>query len=241
MTKQCDTLSSYTDSLYGWGEYMYIDIEDLKAAVLSAVETETLKRLNEMGNEGFEIPVGISNHHIHLTRKDIDVCFGKGHQLTPIKELSQPGQFACEETVTICGPKGAIEKIRVLGPERKATQVELFVTDNFKLGIKAPLRLSGDLEASAPITIVGPKGSVYKEEAAIVAQRHIHMTLQDAEHFGVNDGDNVLVMVKGERGGILNNVIIRANDTSKLDFHIDTEEANAVGLSNGSKVRLIKK
>lgn len=220
---------------------MGIDIDSLASAVLNALEKETAKILKDVKDGEFDVPVGVSNHHVHLSREDIDICFGEGYELTPLKDLSQPGQFACKETVTICGPKGAIEKIRILGPARKATQVELFVADNFKLGIDAPLRLSGDLKGSAPVTIVGPKGSVYKEEAAIVAQRHIHMTPEDAEHFGVSDGEIVSVTVIGGRAGVLGNVVIRANEKSKLDFHIDTEEANAMGLGNGSVVKLFKK
>lgn len=142
--------------------------------------------------------------------------------------------------MTLCGPKGAIEKIRILGPARKESQVELLVSDNYKLGLNAPLRLSGEIKGSAPITVVGPKGSVYLEEGAIVARRHIHMMPEDARRFGVSDGETVSVRVNGERGGVMDNVIIRANNTSKLDFHIDTEEANALGLGSSDKITIIK-
>ena len=121
---------------------MSIDIDSLASAVLNALEKETAKILKDVKDGEFDVPVGVSNHHVHLSREDIDICFGEGYELTPLKDLSQPGQFACKETVTICGPKGAIEKIRILGPARKATQVELFVADNFKLGIDAPLIVS---------------------------------------------------------------------------------------------------
>ena len=209
------------------------DIEKLIKQILAengiSVESE---------DEG--IPVGISNRHIHLSAEDLETCFGAGYELTPIKDLSQPGQFACKETMTIAGPKGALEKVRILGPVRKETQVELLAADNFKLGIKAPLRMSGDLEGSASVTLVGPKGAVVLKQGAIVAQRHIHMTLEDAEKLGVKNGDIVGIEVEGPRGGIFKNVAIRANNTSALDCHIDTEEANAMGLNSKSRIKIVK-
>jgi propanediol utilization protein len=198
-----------------------------------------LSVLNEGKGTG-EIPVGISNRHIHLSQADLDTLFGPGYQLTPIKDLSQPGQFACKEMVTIVGPKGAIEKVRILGPVRKATQIEALAADSFKLGVKGELRMSGDLAGTSGATVVGPKGSVQLREGLIVAQRHIHMTLADAARLGVKDGDIVDVKISGPRGGVLSNVAIRANDTSALDFHIDTEEANALGLTNNSTVTIVK-
>lgn len=186
------------------------------------------------------IPVGVSNRHLHLSQADLDTLFGTGYQLTPIKDLSQPGQFACKETVTIAGPKGAIEKIRVLGPVRSKTQVEILTGDGFKLGITAPARLSGDLAGTPGITIVGPKGSVQTQEGLIVAQRHIHMTPQDAACYGVHDGQVVDIAVDGPRGGVYSNVAVRANDASALECHVDTEEANAMNLNSLSKI-IIKK
>lgn len=186
------------------------------------------------------IPVGVSNRHLHLSQADLDTLFGSGYQLTPIKDLSQPGQFACKETVTICGPKGAIEKVRVLGPVRSKTQVEILAGDCFKLGVTAPARLSGDLVGSPGITIVGPKGSVQTAEGLIVAQRHIHMTPSDAAYYGVHDGQIVNIEIEGSRGGTYANVAIRANDASALECHIDTEEANAMNLNSLSKIRIKK-
>ena len=168
------------------------------------------------------IPVGVSNRHLHLSQADQDVLFGAGYQMTPIKDLSQPGQFACKEMVTICGPKGAIEKVRVLGPVRNKTQVEILTGDGFKLGVSAPARQSGDLEGTPGITIVGPKGSVQIKEGLIVAQRHIHMTLEDAAAYGVHDGQIVDIEIEGPRGGTYANVIVRANNTSALECHLDT-------------------
>ncbi len=186
------------------------------------------------------IPVGVSNRHLHLSQADQDVLFGAGYQMTPIKDLSQPGQFACKETVTICGPKGAIEKVRVLGPVRSKTQVEILTGDGFKLGVSAPARQSGDLAGTPGITIVGPKGSVQTAEGLIVAQRHIHMTLQDAAKYGVHDGQVVDIEVEGPRGGTYANVIVRANDTSALECHLDTEEANAMNVNSSTKIKIKK-
>lgn len=186
------------------------------------------------------IPVGISNRHLHLSQADMDALFGEGYQMTKIKDLSQPGQYACKETVTICGPNGAIEKVRVLGPVRSKTQVEILTGDGFKLGVVSPSRLSGDLQGTPGITIVGPKGSVRTTEGLIVAQRHIHMTLQDAQRLGVRDGQIVSVQIDGPRGGIYSNVAVRANDASSLECHFDTEEANAMNLNSLSKIKIIK-
>lgn len=190
------------------------------------------------GAEG--IPVGVSNRHLHLSQADLDRLFGAGYQLTKIKDLSQPGQFACKETVTICGPKGAIEKVRVLGPVRSKTQVEILTGDGFKLGVSAPARLSGDLHGTPGVTLVGPKGSVQTQEGLIVAQRHIHMTPQDAARYGVQDGQIVSIQVDGPRGGTYSNVAVRANDASALECHVDTEEANAMNLSGKSTIKIIK-
>lgn len=190
--------------------------------------------------EGPEIPLGISNRHIHLSAADLATCFGADCLLTPMKDLSQPGQYAAKETVTICGPKGAIEKVRVLGPVRKQTQVEILAGDCFKLGIQPYLRLSGDVEGSAPITIIGPKGSVFLKEGAIVAQRHIHMTPEDAQRYQVHDQQVVSIQWDGDRGGTYRQVVIRVTRESALDCHLDVEEANAMGLKSSSTVKIIK-
>ncbi|QUH19597.1 phosphate propanoyltransferase [Alkaliphilus sp. B6464] len=187
-----------------------------------------------------EIPVGVSNRHVHLSQADVNCLFGEGYQMTKMKDLSQPGQYACKETVTICGPKGAIEKVRVLGPVRSKTQVEVLTGDSFKLGVASPIRLSGDLHGTPRITLVGPKGSVQITEGLVVAQRHIHMNCEDAKRLGVQDGQVVSIEVNGPRGGIYNNVAIRANGTSALELHVDTEEANAMSINSLSKIKIIK-
>ena len=194
----------------------------------------------EKKEDMYEIPVGVSNRHVHLSQADVNCLFGDAYQMTKIKDLSQPGQYACKETVTICGPKGAIEKVRVLGPVRSKTQVEVLVGDSFKLGVASPIRLSGDLHGTPGITLVGPKGSVQITEGLVVAQRHIHMNCEDAKRLGVQDGQVVSIEVNGPRGGIYNNVAIRSNDTSVLEFHVDTEEANAMSINSLSKIKIIK-
>ena len=186
------------------------------------------------------VPVGISNRHVHLTNQAIEVLFGKGHILERIKNLSQPGQFACKESVTLCGPRGVIEKVRVLGPARAENQVEILAGDMFKLGVQAPMRQSGDLSGSGGIIMVGPKGSVQIKEGVIVAQGHIHMTPQEAAAYGVHDGQIVRLAVDGPRAGIMDNVVVRANDKGSLECHIDTEEANAYCINSKTKLQIIK-
>ncbi|MFN6991265.1 MAG: phosphate propanoyltransferase [Fervidobacterium sp.] len=190
-----------------------------------------------------ELPIvtGVSNRHVHLSREDVEALFGRDYQLTPIKDLGQPGQFACKETVIIVGPKGAIEGVRVLGPERKETQVEISLTDAFKIGVMPPVRDSGDLEGTPGITIVGPKGSVVKQRGAILAKRHIHMHTNDAEKFGVKDKDLVKVVVeKGERRVIFDDVLVRVSEKFALEFHVDTDEANAALLKTGDIVFILE-
>lgn len=186
------------------------------------------------------IPVGISARHVHVTRKDLDILYGKDYQLTVKKDLSQPGQFASNETVDLVSEKSTFKNVRILGPERKVTQVEVSMSDAMKLGLKAPVRDSGDVQGSAGITIVGPKGSIKIEEGVIVACRHIHMTPADAEVYGVKDKDIVKVKCDGERALVFDKVLIRVNDQFKLEMHVDTDEGNAALLSNSCTVELIK-
>lgn len=209
------------------------EYEVLMQALLKAVQEASKENV---ASTAAGVPVGISNRHIHLSQADLDQLFGAGYQLTPMKELSQPGQFACKETVTICGPKGAIEKVRVLGPVRKETQIEIVAGDCFKLGVKAPAKLSGDLAGTPGITVVGPKGSVQTAQGLIVAQRHIHMAPADAQAYGVQDGQIVKIRVGGLRGGIYDNVAIRVTTSSKLECHLDTEEANAMGVAGAVEI-----
>lgn len=187
-----------------------------------------------------KIPVGLSNRHLHLTIQVIYILFGKGARLTKLRDLSQPGQFAANETIALVGPKGRMEKVRILGPARDQTQVEISRTDSYILGIKPPVKISGDIKGSSGVKIIGPKGEIDLREGVIIAQRHIHMSSGEARDFGVKDGDRVKVKVLGERALIFDDVIIRSGPTHKLDFHIDIDEANASGLSQGDLVEIIK-
>ncbi|HEM3177769.1 TPA: phosphate propanoyltransferase [Streptococcus suis] len=186
------------------------------------------------------IPVGVSNRHIHLSQADADILFGPGYTFNVLKELSQKEQFAYKECVIISGPKGAIEKVRILGPARKETQVEVLKSDCYKLGIDAPLRLSGDIDNTPGCTVIGPAGSIQMKKGCIVAKRHIHMSPADAQRFDVRHNQIVSLKLPGERGGIMNNVIVRVNDAFSLECHIDTEEANAFGVTGQYKLKLIK-
>lgn len=216
-------------------------MENYEAVLKLLLEAVKNKEVNTAASGNpYEIPVGISNRHIHLSEKDLEALFGKGYQLEKLKDLSQPGQYACKEVVTICGPKGAIEKVRILGPVRSKTQVEVLTGDCIKLGAATHVRLSGDLNGTPSLTLVGPKGSVQIEEGLVVAQRHIHMTPEDAKNLGVHDGEVVSIKFDNLRGGIYSNVAVRANDASKLECHLDIEEANAMGITSKSKITIVK-
>ena len=187
------------------------------------------------------VPVGVSNRHIHLSRKDLETLFGQGYELTPIKDLSQPGQYACREVLTIVGPSmRPIENVRVLGPVRGASQVEISATDSYVLKLKPPGRESGNIKGSSPIRIIGPKGVVELAEGCIIANRHIHMSPEDSVKFGVVDGDVVTVDVEGTRRTRWYGVQVRVHKDFRLEMHVDTDDANAVGIGNGAKVKIVK-
>ncbi|SHE55732.1 phosphate propanoyltransferase [Alkalibacter saccharofermentans] len=185
------------------------------------------------------VPIAMSNRHIHLSQKDLEVLFGEGHELTKFKDLSQPGQFACEEKVDITGPKGTIKGVRILGPVRPDTQLEISVADSFVLGVKPPVRDSGDIKESPGVVLTGPAGQVEIPEGAIIASRHIHMHTSDAENFGLKDKDEVQVKVDGKRGLIFDNVLVRVSDKYALEMHVDVEEGNAAGVKNGQMVEIV--
>jgi len=190
---------------------------------------------------GYKVPVGISNKHLHLSDQDLAALFGSGHKLTPYKELVQPGQYAAEEQVDLVGPKGAFKSIRIIGPTRPQTQVEISKTDARALGVDPPVRESGKLAGSPGIKLVGPKGEVTLGEGAIVALRHIHLSPSQAAEAGVKDKDLVDVKTYGSRPVIFEDVLIRSGDAHFREFHIDTDEANAAGLANGNEVEIVKK
>ena len=210
------------------------EIEFITKAVLAALDKQ------KSDDKGYVVPIGVSARHVHLTQEHVEVLFGEGYQLTKKKEL-MGGQFASNEMVTLVGLKlRAIENVRVLGPVRKASQVEISATEAIKLGIKAPIRESGNIAGSAPIAVVGPKGALYLKEGCIVAMRHIHMSPADAQAAGVHDGDIVSVKADNERGTIFNQVKIRVDESFTLEMHIDTDEANASKIATGDTVTIIK-
>ncbi len=197
-----------------------------------------VERLHEMQN--YMVPVGVSNRHIHVSQADLEVLYGPGYQLTPIKDLGQPGQFAAKETVTIRGPKGSFENVRILGPVRSNSQVEISLSDSFRLGVKAPIRESGQLENTPGLQLCGPVGTLELPCGAIVALRHIHATPEIAERMGICDKEIVEVETCGERRCVLGNVLVRVSDQFALEIHVDTDEANACGLKNNDYV-LVRK
>lgn len=188
-----------------------------------------------------KLPIALSNKHIHLSVEHINTLFGEGYELTKSKDLSQPGQYASNEKVDVVGPKNTLKGIRVLGPARGKTQIEISLTDSFVLGVNPPVRDSGDIANTPGAKIVGPKGEVEITEGIIIASRHIHMHTKDAEEFNVKDKDRVMVKVDGERGLIFDNVLVRVSPTYALEMHVDVDEGNACAAKNGQLVELIKK
>ena len=205
----------------------YQNVEAITRMVLEAMEAGKTEKPR------IKVPIGISARHIHLTQEDVEKLFGEGYQLTKRSEL-MGGQFASNEQCTIVGLKlRAIENVRILGPVRSKSQVEISATDARTLGVKAPTRQSGDIAGSAPIALVGPKGAIYLKEGCIVAARHIHMPPADAEAAGVKDGDMVSVRMGDERGALLEQVKIRVDESFTLEMHIDTDGANACQVKQG--------
>ena len=205
----------------------YKDVERITRMVLQAIES------TKENESRMTVPVGVSARHIHLTKEDVETLFGAGYELTKKKEL-MGGQFAANEQCTVVGLKlRAIENVRILGPVRSKSQVEISATDARTLGVNAPLRQSGDVAGSAPVALVGPKGVVYLKEGCIVAARHIHMTPAEAAAASLSDGDYVSVRMGNERGAVLDNVKIRVDESFSLEMHIDTDEANACQVKQG--------
>lgn len=186
--------------------------------------------------------INLSNRHMHVSKEDLAALFGPAHSLTKTKDLLQPGQFACDETVTIRGPKGAISGVRILGPERKETQCEILSSDVFKLGVAGcPVRESGKLDGSMGFVIEGPAGTVKKDKGLIIAKRHIHFDPRSAAAFGVSDNELVDLRVEGERGAVFLNVVCRVNEAYALECHLDFDEGNAVGIASGAFGAVVKK
>ena len=188
-----------------------------------------------------EVLVEISARHVHVSQEHLEILFGKGYKLTPKKDLSQPGQFACEERVDVIGPKKELKGVSILGPCRKATQVELSLTDARSIGVSAPIRESGDVTGSGACKLVGPCGEVELTEGVIAAKRHIHMTVADAEKYGVTDGQVVSVKLDTDgRALTFGDVVARVSDSYALAMHIDTDEANAAAVPGSTMGELIK-
>ena len=213
---------------------------DNREELIQKITEMVLEQWNLLSTDPYQVPVGISARHVHLSRDHVEILFGAGYQLTPEKSLSQPGQFACKEQVEVCGPKGSIKKVRILGPERKQSQVEMAFSDCRILGINPPVRTSGDLKETPGILLKGPVGEVSLKEGVIIADRHIHMTPEEASWFGVSDGDRVNVLVSGEKAGVLGRVLVRVTSESRLDLHVDTDDANAFLLRQGQWVTIRK-
>jgi len=201
--------------------------------------TKELKLRQERAN--LAIPIGVSNKHIHLSKEDFKILFGADAEPTLKKPVAQPGQFACEEVVDVKGPRGIMKAIRMLGPCRSHTQLELSMSDARKLGLECPIRDSGKLENTPGMEVIGPKGTIVCKDGAIIAKRHIHFSPEDAEKFKVKDGEDVRVLCGkgGERETIFEKVLCRVSKNFVLEMHVDVEEANAACLKNGDKVCIL--
>lgn len=203
---------------------------------LNYIVNEAVKRLQKK-DEG--IMVEASGRHAHLSKELVEILFGKGYKLTQKRELSQPGQYLCEEKIMIIGPKGTIQNISVLGPEREETQIELSQTDAVSIGVKAPVKMSGDIENSSSVIIATQNEAVKLEKGVIVAKRHMHITPEDAGKYGVSNNEEINIKINGERGVIFTNVAVRVSSKFNTVVHIDYDEANACGFIKGMKATIV--
>jgi len=212
------------------------------------VELVTNQVLDSLNNDNqnydtskYNIPIGVSVRHLHITQKDLEKLYGSGYKLSKKKDLAQPGEFAANEVVTLVGPRlRSIENVRILGPVRDHTQVEVSQTDAFTLGINPPVRRSGNIEGSESLTIVGPEGAITLKDGVIRANRHIHMPPAEAEKMNVKDDETVSVEIPGKKSVILRNVQVRVKEGWVLQMHLDTDDANAADVQCGLKARIIK-
>lgn len=189
--------------------------------------------------EALTVEIEASGRHVHLTREAVERLFGPGQRLTPVKDLSQPGQYACAQRVDVVGPKGTLKNVAVLGPERKECQVEVSATDAVTLGLHPPVRQSGDTKGSCPVTLRVGENSLDLEAGLIIAQRHVHMTPADAHRFGVSDGQKVGLKCLTLRPAVLEDTVVRVSDKFATYIHLDYDEANAVGWQKGDRARLV--
>ncbi len=201
--------------------------------LVEKVKNEFPKGMSQNNNK--LITLEVSAHHLHISREHLDILFGKGYELTSIKALSQPGQYAAKETVRIVGPNGEYDNVRILGPVRSETQVEIAMTDCFIIGIEPVIRMSGDINGTPGCIIWGPKGHLELKKGVIVAKRHFHCTPQTAENLGLKNNDVVSAEISGERGGILRNIIVRVSDKYADAIHLDTDEGNGLGVKTGDR------
>lgn len=212
---------------------------DLNKTLIEEITKLVVEKLQQENKEVL-IPIGISNRHLHICKEDLEILFGRGYNLTKFKDLKQPGQYASNELVTIKGPKGEFQKVRILGPLREDTQVEISLSDGFKLGINPPIKESGKLDNSPGIEIIGPRGRIVKENGVIAALRHIHMTPEIAKKLNLNDKDIVDVEIAGMRKATLGNVLVRVSDKFDLEMHLDMDEANACCVKNGDLIKIVE-
>ena len=209
--------------------------------LVNLITENVIKILNKDNENSADIKVGVSARHVHLSRADLDTLFGKGYELTPKKKL-MGDQYAAEECVTLVSPSlRTIEGVRVLGPVRPESQIEISRTDTFKLKVSPPVRPSGKIKGSAPVALVGPKGSVFLNEGCIIANRHIHMTPQDAAKYGISDNDLVDVEIQNTKPTRYYDVQVRVRDDFDTEMHIDTDDANAAAIKNGDRVIILTK
>lgn len=211
---------------------------NLNEEMITTIVNQIKKELEMNKNE---VEVEASGRHVHLSREAVDALFGEGYQLTKVKDLSQPGQFACKERITIVGPNGALQNVVILGPERPASQVEVSLTDSRILGVKVPIRESGQIEETPGIVLVNGDRAVALTKGLIIAKRHVHMTPEDAIALGVKNGEIVQVAVQSERSLIFDDVVLRVSPKFATYMHIDYDEANACNWSKGMKGKILKK
>ncbi|MGI6168759.1 MAG: phosphate propanoyltransferase [Christensenellales bacterium] len=195
---------------------------------------------SDVGGTQNMVPVGISARHVHLSRQDVDALFGEGYVLTYTKPLTQPEQYVTNDFVSLVGPKGTLATIRVLGPERKETQVEISRTDARAIGLEPPVRPSGVLGGSPGAVLRGPAGEIALDFGVIIADRHLHLTVDEAQAYQLSNGDRIRIFVPGDRGGTMENVAVRAGEGNALALHLDTDDGNAFGLSQGQMLRIEK-
>lgn len=221
---------------------MISEYDKLIKSVASEV-VENIVNMVDSDNYKFAVPIGISNRHVHLSSKDVEILFGKGYELNKLKDLKQTGQYACKETVTIVsnvdGKERLIENVRILGPTRPESQVEISATDSRLLKLNPPVRSSGDLDGSSTVRLIGPKGSVDLTKGCIIATRHLHLSTIDAEKMGVTHGQIIQVKIDGTKPGVLGNVYCKVNDSYVLELHLDNDDGNAFLVKSGDYAEVL--